>query len=509
MPEKILGLDIGDSSLKAVQVTGGLRGYHVSACARVEMGQEEGLENALTALSEKIVLDEGICIASIQADRVSFRNLSMPFKDTKKIGQTINYELEPMLPFSVDAITTDYVVTEDSEKTRILSASVLQETLEQYLALLSAHNVDPDVVDISSVPAGLQLAKEDHEEPDILFIDIGSRVTSIVLPTKHAVVLVRSFHFGGHSITEAIAKSKKISYPEAEALKCGDDADAITDIVRPLVESFCQETQNTLHAFRCETMEQANPEKVFLTGGGALCSQMATMFQDFLELPVELIDLAQRNGLKMEGDASEDWDPLVMNSALALALRDVKGKDSFNFRVGKFSKKKRYDQFRGEIKRIGIYAGVILLAIVTNLSADYYVMKKRHNHLQGEIASVFKKTFPDVERIVDPVHQMNVKIREAKESMLLPSESIVQRAVVDVLRDIALRIPKTVELDVSSLIIDEERVRLKGHTDTFNTVDAIKSGLEQSSYFKDVSIGSAQLDRTSNSVRFELVMGQK
>jgi Tfp pilus assembly PilM family ATPase len=131
MPEKILGLDIGDSSLKAVQVTGGLRGYQVSACARVEIGQEQGLENALKALSEKIELDEGICIASIQADRVSFRNLSMPFRDMKKIGQTINYELEPMLPFSVEAITTDYVVTEDSEKTRILSASVLEETLEQ------------------------------------------------------------------------------------------------------------------------------------------------------------------------------------------------------------------------------------------------------------------------------------------------------------------------------------------------------------------------------------------
>ncbi len=509
MPDKILGLDVGDSSLKAVQVTGGLRGYYVSACAQVEIGQDQGLENVLNALSEKIALDDGACIASIQADRVSFRNFTMPFKDRKRIGQTIDYELEPMLPFSVGTITTDYVVTEDSEKTRILSASVLHETLNQYLDLLSVHNVDPDVVDISGVPAALQLAREDHEQPDILFIDIGSRMTSIILPTKRAVVLVRSFHFGGHSITQAIAKSRNIGFQEAEELKSGKDAEWSADIVRPLVRSFCQEVRNTLHAFRCKMTEEAYPQQVFLTGGGALYPQMATMVQDFLELPVELIDLAQRNDLQMEGDASKDWNPLVMNSALALALRDAKGKDSFNFRIGRFRKKKRYDELREEIKRIAICAGVILLAIVANLSADYYVMQKRHNHLQEEIASIFKKTFPDVERIVDPVHQMNVKISEAKESMLLPAESIVQRTVVDVLRDIALRIPKTAKVDVSSLIIDEERVRLKGNTDTFNTVDAIKSGLEQSSYFKDVSIGSAQLDRTGNSVRFELVMRQK
>ncbi len=104
---------------------------------------------------------------------------------------------------------------------------------------------------------------------------------------------------------------------------------------------------------------------------------------------------------------------------------------------------------------------------------------------------------------------MKVKIREAKESTLLPSETFVRTAAADVLRDIALRMPKTANVDVSSLIIDEERVRLKGHTDTFNTVDAVKNGLQESTYFEDVAIASAQLDRTGDRVRFELVMGRK
>jgi general secretion pathway protein L len=509
MPDRILGLDIGDSSLKAVQVTGGLKGYQVNACTRVALSQDEGLEDALRRLFEEVAFDGGVCIASLQADRISFRNLSMPFKDKKKIGQTIGYELEPMLPFSVEALTTDYVVSEHAEETRILSASVRQEALEQYLASLAVHHVDPDVVDISGVPTAVQLAEQDDKPPDALFLDMGSKATSAILVIGRTVALVRAFHFGGHTITEHIAHLKKVNHEEAERLKCGGDVAAFSEIVRPLVEAFCQDIQNTLHAFRCEVMEEAAPEKVFLTGGGALYPGMAAMLQEFLQLPVEPVDLVEQTGLEINEETSQGWNPLLMNSALGLALRNTKGRDSFNFRVGRWRKQKRYEQFKEEIKRIGACVAVIFLVLIADVSADYYVLQKQRNHLQGQITSIFKKTFPEVERIVDPAQQMKVKVREAKESLTFPGESFVQGAVVDVLRDMILRIPETADVDVSSLIIDEERVRLKGDTDSFNTVDAVKNGLQESAYFKEVAIGSAQLDRSGNRVRFELIMGRK
>jgi general secretion pathway protein L len=509
MPEKILGLDIGDSSIKAAHVAGGLRGSTVSACARVVIGSDGGLEEALKVLFEEIAFDGGPCIASFQADRVSYHNLKMPFRDKKKIGQTIGYELEPMLPFPVEEMATDYVLAEHSEKPRILSASVKQEALREYLARLASHNVDPEVVDIGGVSTALQLAKQDHGPSDALFIDMGSKASTLIVIARRTIVLVRCFHFGGHTITEAIAQSKKISHEEAEELKCGGNVDGFTEIVTPVVRSFCREIENTLHAFRFEVMEEASPERVFLTGGGALYPGMANMMQDFLELPVEPVDLVGRTDVEMEEGAAGVWNPLLMNSALALALRDTRAKDSFNLRVGEFSKKRRYDQFRQEIKRIATYVAIIVLVLVANVSADYYVTQKRHSLLKGEIESVFKKTFPEVRRIVDPVQQMKVKIREAKESMLLPTESLSQRAAVDVLRDVTLHIPKAAKIEVSSLIIDEERVRLKGLTDTFNTVDAIKNELQESDFLKDVAIASAQLDRTGDSVRFELVAGRK
>ncbi len=509
MPDKILGLDIGNSSLKAVQVMGGLKGYQLTDCARVDIDPVAGLAGALEVLSEQIPFDNATCIASFQPDQVSYHNLTMPFKDKKKIGQTLAFELEPMLPCSAETLATTYVVAKVPEGSRVLSASTPKESLSQYLDTLAAHHIDPDVVDLSAVSAAVQLAKHLDSPTDAAFIDVGSRITSVVLLSGGTVVLVRSFHFGGDRITEAIAASKNISLEEAETLKCEGSGNGLTEVVKPLIESFSRKIENTLHAFRYQVTAKVKPEKFFLTGGGALYPGIGAMLEAYLYTPVELVDLTEATQIEIEESASQCWNPILMNSALALALRDTKGTESFNFRVAQFSKQKRYDQFIGELKRMAVYAAILVLVLVANLYADYHTVKRQYDRLQEEISSIFKKTFPDVDRIVDPVQQMKAKIRELKESTLLPGDFSEQGASIDVLSDIAVRIPENVKMEVSTLTIDEDRARLKGLTDNFNTVDAIKNGLQGSDYFKEISIASAQQDPKSEKVRFELLMERK
>ena len=66
------------------------------------------LDEALAALFNEIDLKSDIYNVSIPADRASFRNLSMPFKDPKKIRQTLPFEIETMLPFPIDDLIVDF-----------------------------------------------------------------------------------------------------------------------------------------------------------------------------------------------------------------------------------------------------------------------------------------------------------------------------------------------------------------------------------------------------------------
>ena len=104
---------------------------------------------------------------------------------------------------------------------------------------------------------------------------------------------------------------------------------------------------------------------------------------------------------------------------------------------------------------------------------------------------MFRKTLPDVKRIVNPVQQMKVKLNDVKSSAIsFPGIKANQR-VLDLLGDISQRVPKSMDMQVTRMVIDPETVRISGETDTFNTVDNIKTGLEPSDYFSTVTITSA------------------
>jgi hypothetical protein len=56
------------------------------------------------------------------------------------------------------------------------------------------------------------------------------------------------------------------------------------------------------------------------------------------------------------------------------------------------------------------------------------------------------------------------------------------------------------------MVVDQDGVQIRGKTDTFNTVDSIKKGLESSDMYHDVTIATANLDQSGEGVRFEIKM---
>ena len=50
MPSKILGLDISEDAIAAVQIQSGLKGYQVMACSHIMVDREDGKINQLFPL---------------------------------------------------------------------------------------------------------------------------------------------------------------------------------------------------------------------------------------------------------------------------------------------------------------------------------------------------------------------------------------------------------------------------------------------------------------------------
>jgi len=490
MPQKILGLDISSDSVSAVLVTGGLRGYHIAACGHVIIKEAGGIDEALKALAEQVGTGADICISSIPGEQVSYRNLRMPFKDKKKIRQTLLFELETMVPFPVEDLLVDFTMVERSHQSEILAASVKRAYISEYLARLQSNGIDPAILDISGVSTARRLLKQTETPDSGLLLEVGLKKNTMILYLKRHIALVRSFPFNGSAIAQHVLNETSSGHAAEQIESC--------------LRSFCTEVQNTLHAFGYQTNKEVSPKKVFVTGIGALYPDTGSLISRFLDLPVERIDLARDSGIRIGENIARTWNPALMNNALALAVREAKQGFGFNFRRDEFEIKKQYFGYKKEIRKAAVFLIVILSLLALDLGVDYYFLKQRHNKLDRQITEIFKQTFPDVKRIVDPIQQMKVRINEIKKSTLLFPGIGASGMVVDLLKDISLRIPESVDVHITRMVVDPDVVLIRGETDTFNTVDTIKKGLDPSACFNTVAISSAKLDRSGKRVQFEL-----
>ena len=494
MPGKILGIDIDSDSVTAVLVEGGLRGYSITGCGRAMIEEDRGLDGGLAALSEQVDLKADTSICSIPAEQISYRNLQMPFRDRKRIRQALVFEVETMVPFPIEDLIVDFTVVDQLDKNEILAASIRRSHLSDYLDNLQGNGVDPSLLDIRGVPLALWLLKRDDIPDRGLLLEIGRTRNTMVLFLNRRISLIRTFPFSDGTFAQAISKE------HAE----GIEGTLTDEKIESLFSSFCRDVRHTIHTFGGWRKGVVEPERAFITGEGSLCPGAELILEKALQMPIERINVARDANVAMDEDIARAWDPATMDNALALALRDSKQGMGFNFRRGEFEVKKRYLGLRKLMRNVAIFSAIILSLLLADLGTEYYFLKKRYMILDNQISEIFRQTLPEVTRIVDPVQQMRAKISEIQSSASSLPGIGREEKVLDLLRDISLRVSGSLDVKVLSMVVDPETVQIKGETDTFNTVDSIKKGLEPSQYFSEVTISSANLDRSGKRVQFEM-----
>ncbi|RZB30259.1 MAG: hypothetical protein SRB1_02539 [Desulfobacteraceae bacterium Eth-SRB1] len=507
MPEKILGLDIGKSSIKAVRVTAGLRGYEVADLNLVNIDKEGGTKEALKKLFESGIFTDSICITALPSKDFFFRNIKLPFNDKKKISQTIAYELEPLIPCPADEVLTDYVITYQTDQTDIFSAAVTKSAAGDLIKYLKKCNVEASIIDIDTVSVASRLLTSHTDTGCGLLLDIGDRDTTGVIFGKSGILHIRRFSFGGEKITKAIAKAFKIEFSEAEKKKRTGVTGEAEKEISVLCRKFFSEVKNTLQSLSLKGHLKEDPEKIFLTGGGGFYPPLQKEMETFFSLPIEIVDISAADDITMGKEAGKNWKPMLTNQALALAIRETKKNAGFNFARGEFGPKKKYEKFQKDFKWAAAIVFIILCAFGVDLYIDYHYDRAYLNRLKHEITAVFKKTCPEVTRIVDPVQQLKVRIAEAGNSSSGLNRAGSGIGTLDIMKDISRLIPESTEFLITSFTFDGAAVKIKGETDNFNSVDNIKNCLSKSNYFKNVTISSASLIKKGTRVGVDLRMG--
>jgi len=480
MKRKILGLDIRQDAVSAVLIKSGIKGAAIEAHLHVPLSDGKADEtdwvDPLETIVKKMDISDSLCVASLPADEISYRNIQVPFKGQKKIKKILPYELEPTFPFPTDDLIIDFITVKlpDSiNDNNLIAAAVEKSKLQSFLDTLATFNIAPETVTVGGYPIAVCLTHLLDNRKNWLVVDIDSNKVAIFFMLSGGICLIRSFPI------RADARSYKI-------------------------KSLCSIIRQTHAALEKMIGSEFDLEGLFITGCGLDDLGFEQDMAQALGLPIHRIDLLRDTDLIKHQNPPKSWVPFLMDNALSLALLEVAGADRLNFRKGPFASKKFWEENKKSLIQTGIILALVVALAFFNVFIDSYFMGKRLARLDRQITEIFTSTFPDVKKIVDPVQQMRIKVAAVRKKMLFSGEGETPIRAIDILNNISQRIPRETDVTLTRMVIGSENVVISGDTDTFNSVDNIKSRLDQVDAFKKITISSANINKSDNRVRFKL-----
>ena len=478
MSRKVLGINIRKESISAVLLKTSLRESRVDTHAYVPISDsEEGhdiIRMALENLCNEIDPVGCDCVVSISADHFSYRNLQIPFKESKKIQMVLPFELEPTLPYPVEDLVVDFIELESSHQSDhsdIIAVMVPKSELTPYIENLAAVKIDPEMITVSGLPTALFMGNQADPDENQLFLEVDQTQSTLFIIESGRIKLIRSFPTPAAGGTQARLLGISV--------------------------------QRTLAAFEELTQSDFQALDMVVSGTGLNGTDFADEVSKVLDLTVKQSNFADQLGIPVDSRDVKPWDPALMDSALSLGLVESEGIPGPNFHKSQFAAKKFFLKHKTILNKTGILAAAVLILLILNVITSSYTLNRQIARFDRQITEIFQSTFPDVKRIEDPLRQMQIKVEEAKKTAVVQSSTPHIRSI-DILNKISTSIPASIVVDVNRMVISTENVLITGTTDTYNSVDDIQSRLEQIDVFKKVTITSSNADRSGKEIRFQL-----
>lgn len=466
MPQRILSLEIGEAELKAAVLQTSFRDYKVAGFFREPLNgsASEQVKQFIAAHTEP----GDTIVSALPGDRVTWRTIFLPFRDQKKLSQTVPFELENSVPFGLDEVVVDYqVLQRDGAGSTVLAALVQREDLEEHLKLLQESGADPKVVGIGPLAALNVLSLIPDRPPTFAFLDFGVRSVTVALYRERELVGLRTLGRLPH-----------------DAESNGGGAPGIDDVVA--------DVRWTLLALNGTALDDGLP--CYVAGDPALVDALEQPLAAALGVAVHRLD---RVALTALGPDVVKQAP-AFSSSLGLALREVSPNAALgvNFRKGEFTFHRGQLELRRALRTVALLGVIVLVLTVLDMFVKYQELRRQAGAIDNQIQRVFAATLPDLGRPANPKGVLQQEMDALRERVDLVTDivPVSTSTSIDILRAAAGAVPNNIRIDCEEWTMDPDAVRVRCNTETYTAVDDIKAGLEHTGVFSAVEVKDAKPD---------------
>ena len=308
----VVGLDIGSSAVKAVELKLAGKGFKVTAFASEPVPPDSIVDGAIidgTAVADAIrrlfqnkAFKAKEVAASLSGNAVIVKKISLPVMTEAELAESIYWEAEQYIPFDIQDVNLDYQILDagrgaDSKGTMdVLLVAAKKEKVADYLGVITQAGRTAIVVDVDAF--ALQNAYEANygleSKSVVVLLNAGASAININILAGEQSVFTRDISSGGNAYTEAVQKELNLPFESAELLKKGEAVDDVGfDEVRPVLHAMTEnvllEIEKAFDFFKA-TASSDRIDRIVLSGGASLVDGFAQALEERFGPVVEAFD---------------------------------------------------------------------------------------------------------------------------------------------------------------------------------------------------------------------------
>jgi type IV pilus assembly protein PilM len=309
--EPVIGLDIGSTSVRLLQLSSQGSGYRVDHFAMEPLAEGVVVEKAVRdveAVAEAItraVRVAGIraksCAIAVSGSAVFTKTISLPADLAEAdIESQVQIEANQYVPYPLDEVSLDFEVLGPSVRNEdmidILLAASKSENVENRQDAIEAANLKAKVVDVEAfaIANAFELIRKrdgiGRSEAVGLF-DIGHDLSTLLIIKGERVIYTREHPFGGHQLLEETMHRYDMTAEQASFFERNEEApeDFEEEVLEPFQLNIIHQISRALQ-FYASSNEYSNIGTIYLSGGVSTLKGLAPLVQQELGMTTRVAD---------------------------------------------------------------------------------------------------------------------------------------------------------------------------------------------------------------------------
>ena len=343
--KSMVGVDIGSSSVKAVELQGkngdfqllslGYEGLQPDSVVDGQIMELNSVSNAIGNIFNEHKIKTTKVAAGVNGHSVIVKNIVLPQMTGEELQESFAWHAEEHIPFDISDVNLDYHVTGTSQDAiHVLLAACKRDKIANLKQAIQLAGKQPVVIDVDAF--ALQNCYELNYDPQpgqvVALLNIGASTTNINILNGARSVFTRDATFGGNQYTSLLQKELSLPFELAEQVKRGMplpegvESREIEPILDTVSDILALEIQKTMDFHRATVEDgEAAVQQILVSGGGSKLKGLVEFLANRFELPVEMFDPFRKIRIDSRGFDPDYMREIVPEMAIAvgLALRGV------------------------------------------------------------------------------------------------------------------------------------------------------------------------------------------